>query len=68
MIDHRMLWKDGIHLTDDGTKILAANVLNYLNINLENAINSNVDLHNSENDLLDRQQTSKARSLNVDTY
>ena len=42
-----MLWKDGIHLIDDGTKILAANVLNYLNINLENAINSNVDLHNS---------------------
>ena len=53
MIDHRMLWKDGIHLTDDGTKILAANVLNYLNINLENAINSNVDSHNSENDMLD---------------
>ena len=21
MIDHRMLWKDGIYLTDDGTKI-----------------------------------------------
>ena len=37
MIDQRMLWKDGIHLTDDGTKILAANILNYLNINLENA-------------------------------
>ena len=53
MIDHRMLWKDGIHLTDDGTKILAANVLNYLNINLENAINSNVDFHISENDMLD---------------
>ena len=48
-----MLWKDGIHLTDDGAKILAANVLNYLNINFENAINSNVDLHNSENDMLD---------------
>ena len=28
-----MLWKDGIHLTDDGTKILATNVLNYFNIN-----------------------------------
>ena len=53
IIDHRMLWKDGIHLTDDGAKILAANVLNYLNINFENAINSNVDLHNSENDMLD---------------
>ena len=36
MIDYRMLWKDGIHLTDDGTKILAAHVLNYLNINVEN--------------------------------
>ena len=36
MTDHRMLWKDGIHLTYDGTKILDAHVLNYLNINLEN--------------------------------
>ena len=61
IIDHRMLWKDGIHLrlskildlTDDGTKILAAYVLNYLNINLKNAINFSVDLHNSENDMLD---------------
>ena len=61
MIDHRMLWKDGIHLTDDG------NVLNYLNINLENVINFNVDFHNSENDMLDLQQTSKVKSLSVDT-
>ena len=53
MIDHRMLRKDGINLTDDGTKILAANVSNYLNINLENAINFNADFHNSENDMLD---------------
>ena len=53
MIDHRMLWKDGIHLTDDGTKILAAIFLNYLNINLENAINFNVDFQSSENDILD---------------
>ena len=53
MIDHTMLWKDGIHLTDDGTKILATNVLNYLNINLENAINFNVDFHNSANGMLD---------------
>ena len=68
MIDHRMLWKDGIHLTDDGTKILDANVLNYLNINLENAINFNVDFHNSENDMLDWQQTSKAKSLSFDIY
>ena len=56
-----MLWKDGIHLrlskildlTDDGTKILAASILNYLNINLKNAVNFSVDLHNSENDMLD---------------
>ena len=68
MIDHRMLWKDVIYLTDDGTKILAANVLNYLNINLENDINFNVDLHNSENDMLDWQQASKASSVSVDTY
>ena len=61
MIDHRMLWKDGIHLklskildlTDYGAKILAAYALNYLNINLKNAINFSVDLHNSENDMLD---------------
>ena len=51
IIDHRMLWKDGIHLTDDGTKILVA-VLNYLNINLENDINFNVDFHNYKNDML----------------
>ena len=50
-------------LNDDGTKILAVNVLNYLNINLENAI----ILMYSEN-MLDWYQTSKARSLNVDTY
>ena len=37
-----MLWKDGIHLADDGTKILAA-VLNYSNINNENIINFNVN-------------------------
>ena len=48
-----MLWKDGIHLTDDGTIILAANVLNDLNINLEKVINFKVDFHNSENDMLD---------------
>ena len=34
-------------------EILAANVLNYSNINLENAINFNGDFHNSENDMLD---------------
>ena len=53
MTNHRMLWKDSIHLTDDGTKILAANVLNYLNINLENIVNFIVDFHNSVNDMLD---------------
>ena len=53
MIDHKMLWKDGFHLTYAGTKILTANVLNYLNINLENTIHFNVYLQNSENDLLD---------------
>ena len=48
MIHLRMLWKNGINLTDDGTNILAV-VLDYLNINLENAINFNVDFHNSQN-------------------
>ena len=32
MIDQRMLLKDGIHQTDDGTKTLASNVLNYFKI------------------------------------
>ena len=53
MIVHRMLRKDGIHLTDDDTKILVVNVLNYLNINLGSAINFNVYFHNSESDILD---------------
>lgn len=48
-----MLWKDVIHQTDDGTKTLASNVLNYFNIQLENIINFIVDFHNSENDMLD---------------
>ena len=52
-----MLPKYGIHLTDDGTNILPVNVLNYLNINLENALNLNEDFCNSENDMLDCQQT-----------
>ena len=51
-IDHRTLWKDCIHLTPDGTKILAA-ALNYLNTNLKNAININEDFHNFEDDILD---------------
>ena len=54
-----MLRKDDIHLTDNDTKIFAANLLNYLNINLENAINFNVDFHNSES-MLDWQQQVKA--------
>ena len=58
MTDHRMLSKDGIYLTDDDKKILAANALNYLNNNLENAINFNVDFHISENDMLDWQQSN----------
>ena len=45
MTDHRMLWKDVIHLTDNGSRFLAANVLNYLSISLENVINFNVDFH-----------------------
>ena len=31
-------------------------------------MNFNVDFHNSENGMLDWQQTSKAKSFNVDTY
>ena len=66
MIHLRMLWKNGINLTDDGTNILAV-VLNYLNINLENAINFNVDFHNSQN-MLEWQQTRKTKVLSVDKY
>ena len=39
MTFHRMLWKDGLDLTDDSTKIFAVNVLDHLSINLENVIN-----------------------------
>ena len=66
MIHLRMLWKNGINLTDDGTNILAV-VLDYLNINLENAINFNVDFHNSQN-MLEWQQTRKTKVLSVDKY
>ena len=38
MLYHRILRKDGIHLTGDGTEVLAANVLNYLNVNLEKGL------------------------------
>ena len=29
MIDVSMIWKDGLHLTNDGTKMLANNFLKY---------------------------------------
>ena len=48
MLHLRILWKNSINLTDDDTNILGV-VLNYLNINLENAINFNKDFHNSQN-------------------
>ena len=32
MIGQRMLWKDGLHLTDDDTKMSAGNFLKYLSI------------------------------------
>ena len=66
MLHLRILWKNSINLTDDDTKILGV-VLNYLNINLENAINFNKDFHNSQN-MLDWQQTRKTKVLSVDTH
>ena len=48
MLHLRILWKNSINLTDDDTNILGV-VLNYLNINLENAINFTKDFHNSQN-------------------
>ena len=33
-IDKEMVWKDGFHLTNDGTIMLVDNFMKYLNINL----------------------------------
>ena len=48
-IGREMVWKDGLHLTNDGTAILADNFTKYLNINL--GIDFNVN--NNFNDFLD---------------
>ena len=53
MIDQIMLWKDGIHLTDDGTKMLAGNFLKCLGTFLGNVIDFNEDFNNSVNGFLD---------------
>ena len=39
MIDVSMIWKDGLHLTNDGTKVLANNFLKYL------SFQGNIDFH-----------------------
>ena len=45
-----MVWKDGLHLTNDGTAMLDDNFTKYLNFNL--GIDFNVN-SNFNNDLLD---------------
>ena len=49
-IGREMVWKDGLHLTNDGTAMLADNFTKYLNINL--GIDFNVN-NNFNNDFLD---------------
>ena len=42
MTDVSMIWKDGLHLTNDGTKVLASNFLKYLSFqgNIDFNVNS----------------------------
>ena len=49
-IGREMVWKDGLHLTNDGTAMLDDNFTKYLNFNL--GIDFNVN-SNFNNDLLD---------------
>ena len=49
-IGREMVWKDGLHLTNDGTAMLAANFTKSLNINLDTDFNVN---SNFNNDFLD---------------
>ena len=49
-IGREMVWKDDLHLTNDGTAMLADNFMKYLSINL--AIDFNVN-NNFNNDFLD---------------
>ena len=60
-IGREMVWKDGLHLTNDGTAMLADNFTKYLNINL--GIDFNVN-SNFSNDFLDW-QISRAKSSDI---
>ena len=61
MIDVSIIWKDGLHLTNDGTKVLANNFLKYLK-----SFQGNIDFNvNSKKKLMDR-QTNRSRSSDVD--
>ena len=58
-----MIWKDGLHLTYDGTAMLAHNFTKYLNINL--SIDFNVN-SNFNNDFLDWQLSrTKSSDINI---
>ena len=60
-IGREMVWKDGLHLNNDGTAMLADNFTKFLNINL--GIDFNVN-NNFSNELLDW-QLSRAKPSNI---
>ena len=68
MIGQRMLWKDGLYLTDDDTKMSAGNFLNYLSIFWAGTdVDFTIDIHNSVNSILDC-QSGKTKSSDIETY
>ena len=46
-IGREVVWKDGLHLTNDGTAMLADNFTKYLNINLGRDFNVNNNFNNA---------------------
>ena len=61
-IGREMVWKDDLHLTNDGTAMLTDNFTKYLNINL--GIDFNVN-NNFNNDFLEW-QLSRGKPSNID--
>lgn len=57
MIYQKISGRDGLHLTDDGTKMLVDSMLNYLQVFSRKVINFNVDFHFSGHDILSWQYT-----------
>ena len=52
MMYQKISGRDGLHLTDDGTKMLVDSMLNYLQVFSRKVINFNVDFHFSGHDIL----------------